>query len=95
MEANAGKLIFALISLHFMLDPVQPWEFENGLLVEEMKAVVQVVVPRALFCTFETYTMLWITPWSQGIEHHLTPLITTSTIVGPLKNSEWECKLPV
>ena len=22
---------FARISLHFMLDPVQPWEFENGL----------------------------------------------------------------
>ena len=28
MEANAGKLIFARISLHFH---VQPSEFENGL----------------------------------------------------------------
>ena len=37
MEANGGKLIciwkdFARISLYFMLDPVQPWESENGRL---------------------------------------------------------------
>ena len=37
MEANAGKsfqmqIKFARISLHFMLDPVQPLEYETGLL---------------------------------------------------------------
>ena len=39
MEANAGNINlhlkrFARISLHFMLDSVQPWEFENGLLTD-------------------------------------------------------------
>ena len=36
MEANAGKFAFeriCRISLHFMLDPVQPWEFQNDLLL--------------------------------------------------------------
>ena len=33
MQANNLHLKrFARISLYFMLDPVQPWEFENGLL---------------------------------------------------------------
>ena len=31
-QINLHLKRFARISLHFMLDPVQPWEFENGVL---------------------------------------------------------------
>ena len=31
MEANAGKSFQARISLHFILDPVQPLEYKTGL----------------------------------------------------------------
>ena len=33
-QINLHLKRFARISLYFMLDPVQPWEFENGLLLE-------------------------------------------------------------
>ena len=49
MESNAGKsfqMQIARISLHFMLDPVQPLEYETGLLFPVLEQLSRARISR-------------------------------------------------
>ena len=84
MEANAGKIICMCvrISLHFMLDPIQPLEYETGLMKEFVpKEVVRIselfsdcnelLILNILYVQNFSFSLLLIKIKSLSYHHHI------------------------